>query len=418
LENPPTGANIDTNGVITWTPGETQGPGVFTLKTIVADNGLPQLKTTNSFTVTVNEVNLAPVLPTQTDRTVSELILLTVTNTATDADLPANVLTYSLENPPTGANIDTNGVITWTPGETQGPGVFTLKTIVADNGSPQLKATNSFTVTVTDVNNPPTLAPLLPRTVAEGESLTVTNSASDPDTPSQTLTYSLEGAVPTGMVIQPADGLLTWTPTEAQGPGEYPVTIRVTDNGTPPLSATQPLTVTVLEVNRAPQLAPIADASLVAGQTLYVTNGATDADLPTQSLTFSLISAPPGATVNPGTGFFTWRPAIAQSPSTNPVVVHVSDGGSPNLGATQSFLVRVLRPAAPTLSAPTVITGRLFVTVSGDTGPDYVMERVTNNSPTGWLSLTTNQSPALPFVWLEAVPLQATQGLYRVRLLP
>ncbi|MFO1477561.1 MAG: Ig-like domain-containing protein, partial [Verrucomicrobiota bacterium] len=117
LVNPPGGASIDSNGVITWTPSEAQGPGLYVLTTIVTDNSLPPLSATNSFQVTVNEINSAPVLPLQTNHTVAELTPLVVTNTATDTDLPANTLNYQLVNPPSGALIDTNGVITWTPTE-------------------------------------------------------------------------------------------------------------------------------------------------------------------------------------------------------------------------------------------------------------------------------------------------------------
>ena len=53
---------IDTNGVITWTPTEAQGPGTNTITTVVTDNGVPPLSVTNSFVVIVTEVNSAPVL--------------------------------------------------------------------------------------------------------------------------------------------------------------------------------------------------------------------------------------------------------------------------------------------------------------------------------------------------------------------
>ena len=53
---------IDTNGVITWTPTEGQGPGTNTITTVVTDNGVPPLSATNSFEVMVTEVNSAPVL--------------------------------------------------------------------------------------------------------------------------------------------------------------------------------------------------------------------------------------------------------------------------------------------------------------------------------------------------------------------
>src|SRR5207248_2078003 len=98
--------------------------------TKVTDNGSPPLSATNSFTVVVTEVNSAPVLPVQTNRTINELTLLTVTNRATDSDLPANTLTYSLLSPPTGAAINSSGVITWTPTEAQGPSTNTITTRV------------------------------------------------------------------------------------------------------------------------------------------------------------------------------------------------------------------------------------------------------------------------------------------------
>src|SRR5437879_2507467 len=127
---------------------------------------------TNSFTVTVNEVNSAPVLPGQTDRTVAELTTLTVTNTASDGDLPANVLSYQLVSPPVGASISSSGVISWTPSEAQGPSSATFTTIVTDNGTPSLSATNSFRVTVNEVNSVPVLPTQTDRTIAELTTLT------------------------------------------------------------------------------------------------------------------------------------------------------------------------------------------------------------------------------------------------------
>src|SRR5437762_6492925 len=90
-------------------------PCTLTFTTVVTDNGTPPLSATNSFTATVNDVNSPPVLADQADRTIAELTTLKVTNTAADEDLPANVLTYQLVSPPTGASIDSSGVITWTP---------------------------------------------------------------------------------------------------------------------------------------------------------------------------------------------------------------------------------------------------------------------------------------------------------------
>ncbi|HXI69856.1 MAG TPA: S8 family serine peptidase [Verrucomicrobiae bacterium] len=151
---------ISTNGIITWTPSEAQGPGVYIITTVVTDSGIPPLSATNSFSVTVNEINNAPVLPAQTNYNISALTTLVVTNTATDVDIPTNPLTYTLTVSPnvTNAVISTNGVITWTPNPAQ-LGLFTFTTIVTDTNAnalvnQSLSATNVFTVFVSAVSAP------------------------------------------------------------------------------------------------------------------------------------------------------------------------------------------------------------------------------------------------------------------------
>ena len=93
----------------------------------------PQLSATNSFTVVVREVNVAPVLPVIADQTVNELTLLTVTNTATEREHPLHDLGYGLVNPPAGVASSANGIITWTPGQNQSPSTNTITTVVTNS---------------------------------------------------------------------------------------------------------------------------------------------------------------------------------------------------------------------------------------------------------------------------------------------
>ncbi|HWI59871.1 MAG TPA: hypothetical protein VNZ22_21760, partial [Bacillota bacterium] len=104
--------------------------------------------------VVAAEVNSAPVLPVQTNRVIPPMTLLVVTNKATDTDLPANPLGYTLASGPAGAAIDAKGVVTWTPTQAQNNTTNTFTTVVTDsNGwaayAQQLSATNSFVVVVT-----------------------------------------------------------------------------------------------------------------------------------------------------------------------------------------------------------------------------------------------------------------------------
>jgi hypothetical protein len=70
--------------------------------------------------------------------------------------------------------------------------------------------------------------------------------ATDPDAPGQTLAFSLDAGAPDGAAIVRETGLFSWTPGAIPGFGNYPVTVRVTDDGYPPLSATRTFTVTVV----------------------------------------------------------------------------------------------------------------------------------------------------------------------------
>src|SRR6185436_12602114 len=161
-------------------------------------------------------------------------------------DLPANTLTYSLMNPPAGATINGSGLITWTPSEAQGPSTNTITAVVNDG---TVSVTNSFTVIVTEVNSAPVLPTISQQTVAEGSPLSVNYAATDNDIPANALTYLLVNP-PSGMNIN-GIGLVTWTPTEAQGPGTNTI-IAVVNDGT--VSVTNSFTVRVTEVNSAPVL--------------------------------------------------------------------------------------------------------------------------------------------------------------------
>jgi hypothetical protein len=95
---------------------------------------------------------------------------LLVTNTASDTDIPTPVLTYSLVDPPAGATIDSNGVITWNPDEETDSSTNLFVTMVTDNGIPAMRATNSFSVVVIVPPVPPEIQSI----VASGNIVTIT----------------------------------------------------------------------------------------------------------------------------------------------------------------------------------------------------------------------------------------------------
>jgi hypothetical protein len=421
LTNAPSGATIDTNGIVTWIPDESQGPATNLITTIVTDNGNPPLSATNTFTVIVNEVNQPPALSTQADRTIAGMATLVITNTATDPDIPANILSYFLSitstgGPVTNAAISTNGIISWTPTSAQVPSTNLFETIVTDFNpdavnAQQLSATNVFTVVVNAIHSGPTLPSQTNQTINELTLLNVTNTASDSDIPAHSLSYTLSVTSSTGPVTNATidtTGIITWTPDETQGPGTNVITTVVTDDADPPLSATNSFTVIVNEVNSPPTLDPIADRTVVQGQTLSVTNHATDGDIPPNTLSYTLtITSTAGEVTNiviSPDGILTWTPETNQAPSTNVIAVYVTDDGSPPLSATQSFTVTVVSALSQTLPQVTdqmVTEGYLLVVTNFAAASDPAYPRtysLDTNAPAGTEINSTNGL----FTWTPA----------------
>src|SRR5437773_1251425 len=155
------------------------------------------------------------------------------------------------------------------------------------------------------------------------------------------------------MTINASSGVLSWTPSEAQGPGTSTITVRVTDNGVPSLSDTKSFTVVVNEVNSGPVLAAIANQTVNEGSTLTLTATATDADVRANTITYTLeAGAPAGMTINASSGVLRCTPRFRSGPGTSTITVRVTDNGVPSLSDTKSFTVVVNEVnSAPVLAA-------------------------------------------------------------------
>jgi hypothetical protein len=218
--------------------------------------------------------------------------------------------------------------------------------------------TDAGTIELISSNNPPVFEGIPSQQVNEGQPLTpFTISATDPD--GDTLTYSAI-SLPTGATFDPATRIFSWTPGFDQS-GNFTASFQVTDNGTPPRSATLNVTITVGNVNRPPVLSPIGIQHFTLLSPGFITLSATDPDGNTLTYDVAGMASPfgigylHGSSIDPKTHVFTWDPGSNDySPGEYKALIRVIDNGTPMMCAYQWVTIQVYN------SSPTEIDGLRF----------------------------------------------------------
>ena len=368
--------------------------GNLTLSVKATDTG--GLGATDTFALSILNVNDAPTVAAPiTDQTRLEDVPFTfqIPDTIfTDQDV-GDQLTYSA------SLTDGNALPSWlsfsagtltfsgTADDAQ-VGHFDLRVTATDGG--QLSAFDTFSLTMVNVNEAPTVAHPLPNQHGTEDSLfnfvVPSNSFTDEDLIlGDQLIYSASlaggNALPSWLSFNPTTRLLSGTPGHGNL-GSLNLTVTVTDTGG--LSATDTFALSILNLNHAPTVVkPIDicpavaedcpfsfalpdhifdDPDLVVGDRLTLT-----ASLPQGS------PLPPWMSFDPITQTFSGAPAEG-SAGTLDVVITATDTG--NLSATQTFTLHISGPLprniVGTSGNDTLIGGRGDDTLSGGAGSDQL----------------------------------------------
>ena len=313
--NLPAGATFtpdgtQTSGTFAWTPDFDAAPGPYVV-TFTAANALSGASSTS---VTVGNVDRAPVVtaPATSDGAEGTLVSFTVTAEDVDGETITALEACGL---PAGATFiahaaHTSGTFAWTPGYDAAPGPYVVTFTTAN----ALSANASTSVTVGDVDRAPVVT--APATVnsAEGTLVSFTVTANDPD--GEALTALPAASLPAGATFTQDSthtrGTFNWTPGYQDAGGPYTVTFMALNA----LSGAASTSVTIGNVDRAPVVTVAATAIVNEGAQILVTVTAADADGDSiASLTANLANLPAGhnavfvANATRTGGTFTWTPA-------------------------------------------------------------------------------------------------------------
>lgn len=359
---------VSSDGTLTYTPNaNTSGTATITL--VLTDdggteNGGVDTSDSQTFTITVNEVNDEPSFTKGDNILVDEDSgSFTETNWATNIDAGANegsqVLTFNLS--PTNTNlfsvqpsISSTGTLTFTPAA-NAFGTSTVTVSLMDdggtaNGGDDESPSQTFTITINGLNDKPTTSGISDVTNLEDTANRVINlfsSFDDLEDPDASLTYeelsNTNPAIFTSTIVDGVAGTFTMN-YEPDANGSSVITIRVTD--TQGEFVDESFTVNLTSVNDEPSFTKGADLVIEEDASFQtVANWATNisagpANESTQVLTFEVVASNPslfesGPDIS-STGTLTYNPAANVSGTSSMTVTLMDNGGTANGGDNES----------------------------------------------------------------------------------
>ncbi len=220
--------------------------GVHIITVKVSDS---TVTTSQTLTITVKNVNDAPVITSIPNETAIKGEQYSYTITATDEDNDS--LTFAVTAKPDWLTFDaTTRTLSGTPGNSQAGQTYSITLTVSDGTN---ETTQTFNLTVNDKNYAPTIANqtfTIAENSANGTELGQVVAA-DPDA-GQTLTYEIVSGNDLGIFEITNDGKLKVkdnTNLDYEQHQSVSIRVKVTDNGTPALHAEANITVNITDVD-------------------------------------------------------------------------------------------------------------------------------------------------------------------------
>ncbi len=300
-----------------------------------------------AFSITVSNVNDAPVISGSPSATVAEGSGYIFTPTVNDVDI-GDTRAFSISNKPSWADFSSStGTLSGTAASGS-VGNYSNIIITVTDSVGSADSLTSFSITVSNVNNSPVISGSPVDTVEEGSSYSFIPTVNDVDV-GDTKTFSISNK-PSWTVFSTLTGELSGTP-ENDDVGNYSnIIITVTDSA----DATDNLTafsITVLNVNDSPVISGSSVTAVVEGNNYSFTPMVSDADVG-DTQTFSISNKPSWASFNASTGTLRGIPTSDSIGIYSNIIISVTDSAGA-IASLTAFSITVSNVnEAPVISLP------------------------------------------------------------------
>lgn len=319
------GAVLDaTTGLFTWVT-DMSTSGTYKVRFQVSDGKNTDYE---DVTITIGNVNRAPVITAVGPKTVNEKEKITFGIVATDPD--NDTISYKITGLPEGADFTIDNVgctFTWTPDIDQ-EGQYNIKFFAID--SKNASDIENVKITVNKTNVAPMFNPIGNKTVTEGQKLEFKVVATDID--KNKITFDVSG-LPTGATFDKATGAFSWV-TGFSSQGSYKLKFTATDGK---LTDSEEIYITVGNVNRPPEFTTVVGKEVSIKEMTQLNLNLTATDPDDNTVSYTIENLPTGATFDAKTSKFAWLPTFLQAGKYS-IKVIATDG---TLATTKDFVIKV-----------------------------------------------------------------------------
>ncbi|RWS50129.1 hypothetical protein CKA56_06525, partial [Arcobacter venerupis] len=354
--------------------------------------------TDNSLTITINGVNDTPTVVNMIEnQTVTQNSIYNFqfsSNIFSDAD-SGDIQTYTAQLVDSNGNLINGGTLpawlTFTSGTRTFSGIPTNDDIgilnvkvTAIDGSNEI-VSNTFSLTVVNVNDAPTGNVIISGTLKQGETLTASNTIADVDGLG-TISYQWYAD---GLLINGATNS-TYVLTQNEVDKVITVKANYTDAQSTNEIVTSSATTSIVNVNDAPTVSSEnIDVTVPFGND-YIKNISTlfnDIDN-SDTFTFEAINLPSGLSIDPITGIISGKPTLS---GNFIIIIKGTDSGTPALSVSRTYNMLVLAPAQIIVDAPTTNTATENNTIPTESNTNLSLNIFTDTTNLGVLNNSKNE---------------------------